>query len=61
MLSERSHLWRTTLRSLYEGRASAAVLNSQFGHSQRTADKHYTDASDLSGLATAAGLGAAKP
>lgn len=56
MANERSHMWRTTLRSHYDGKAPAAVLNSQFGHSQKTADKHYTDASDLSALASAAGL-----
>jgi integrase len=56
MISERSHTWRTTLRSLYDGKAPAAILNSQFGHSEKTAQKHYTDPSDLSGLARAAGL-----
>lgn len=56
MLSERSHMWRTTLRTLYDGRAPAAVLNAQFGHSQEVAERHYTDASDLSALASAAGL-----
>ncbi|UYM06073.1 tyrosine-type recombinase/integrase [Solicola gregarius] len=56
MANERSHMWRTTLRSHYDGKAPAAVLNSQFGHSEKTAQKHYTDASDLSGLASAAGL-----
>lgn len=61
MLSERSHMWRTTLRSLYDGKAPPAVLNSQFGHSEKTAQKHYTDASDLSALASAAGLGPRVP
>lgn len=56
MISERSHMWRTTLRSLYDGKAPAAVLNSQFGHSEKTAQRHYTDVGDLSGLARAAGL-----
>lgn len=56
MANERSHMWRTTLRSHYEGKAPAAVLNSQFGHSEKTAQKHYTDANDLSALASAAGL-----
>lgn len=37
MVNERSHMWRTTLRSHYENKAQAAVLNSQFGHSERTA------------------------
>lgn len=54
---ERSHVWRTTLRTLYEGKASSAVLNAQFGHSQDIAEKHYADVSDLSGLVAAAGLG----
>lgn len=57
MINERSHVWRTTLRSHYDGKAPPAVLNSQFGHSEKTAQKHYTDPSDLSGLASAAGLG----
>lgn len=56
MLSERSHMWRTTLRSFYEGRVPPAVLNSQFGHSEKVAQKHYTDVRDLRGLAAAAKL-----
>lgn len=56
MANERSHMWRTTLRSHYEGKVPAAVLNSQFGHSEKTAQRHYTDPSDLSSLAMAAGL-----
>lgn len=56
MLSERSHMWRTTLRALYDGRVPPAVLNSQFGHSEQTAQKHYVDPSDLSALASAANL-----
>lgn len=53
---ERSHLWRTTLRSFYEGKVPEAVLNSQFGHSSEVAKLYYTDASDLSDLASAASL-----
>lgn len=56
LADERSHLWRTTLRSFYEGRVPEAVLNSQFGHSTEVAQLYYTDASDLSGLAGAAGF-----
>lgn len=56
LADERSHLWRTTLRSFYEGRVPEAVLNSQFGHSTEVAQLYYTDASDLSGLVGAAGL-----
>ncbi|MFC0675225.1 hypothetical protein [Brachybacterium hainanense] len=52
----RSHLWRTTLRSFYEGKVPEAVLNSQFGHSTEVARLDDTDASDLSGLSDAAGL-----
>lgn len=59
MASKRSHMWRTRLRSHYDGKAPPAVLNAQFGHSEKTAQKHYTDPSDLSGLASAAGLRAA--
>ena len=57
LLTERSHVWRTTLRTLYQGKAPDAVLNSQFGHSQEIADKHYTDYRRLDDLADAAGLG----
>jgi hypothetical protein len=56
METERSHLWRTTLRALYTGRVPEAVLNSQFGHSEKVAQKHYTDPTDLSSLASAAKL-----
>ncbi|WP_160049320.1 hypothetical protein [Nocardiopsis sp. JB363] len=53
---QRSHLWRTTLRSFFVGQVSEAVLNSQFGHSTKVANLYYTDASDLNGLAQAAKL-----
>lgn len=53
---QRSHLWRTTLRSFFVGQVSEAVLNSQFGHSTEVANLYYTDASDLNGLAQAAKL-----
>ncbi|MEU6261713.1 hypothetical protein [Saccharopolyspora shandongensis] len=53
---QRSHIWRTTLRSFYVGQVPEAVLNSQFGHSTETANLYYTDASDLNGLAHAARL-----
>lgn len=56
LLTERSHVWRTTLRTFYSGQAPAAVLNSQFGHSQEVADKHYTDYRKLDDLAEAARL-----
>lgn len=56
MIAERSHMWRTTLRSFYERRVPPAVLNSQFGHSEKVAQKHYTDVHDLRGLAAAAKL-----
>lgn len=49
-------MWRITLRTHYDGKAPAAVLNAQFGHSQEVAERHHTDASDLSALASAAGL-----
>lgn len=54
MLCKRSHVWRTTLRSQFEGRVSRAVLNSQFGHSEKTAQRHCTDPRDLSSLVDAA-------
>lgn len=54
--NQRSHIWRTTLRSFYVGQVSEAVLNSQFGHSTEVANLYYTDASDLGGLAQAAKL-----
>lgn len=54
--TQRSHLWRTTLRSFYIGKVPEPVLNSQFGHSSEVANLYYTDASDLSGLAAAAEL-----
>ncbi|MBC7277077.1 hypothetical protein [Nocardioides sp.] len=57
LLTERSHMWRTTLRTFYQGQAPDAVLNAQFGHSQAIADKHYTDYRRLDDLADAAGLG----
>lgn len=53
---QRSHVWRTTLRSFYIGNVPEPVLNSQFGHSSEVANLYYTDASDLSGLAAAADL-----
>lgn len=56
MLNERSHMWRTTLRSLYVGQVSPAVLAAQFGHTEDIAQRHYSDVSDLSGLVAAAGL-----
>lgn len=52
--TERSHIWRTTLHALYDGLAPTAVLNSQFGHSETTHQRHYTDASDLAALAAVA-------
>lgn len=48
MESERSHMWRITLRSFRDGKVPPAVLNSQIGHSEKSARKHYTDASDFS-------------
>lgn len=54
--TERSHMWRTTLRSFYEGKVPEAVLNSQFGHSTAVASLYYTDATDLRELALAAKL-----
>lgn len=53
---QRSHIWRTTLRSFYVGKVPERVLNSQFGHSTEVANLYYTDASDLSGLVSAAQL-----
>lgn len=53
MLDERSHMWRTTLRSFYAGAVPNAVLNSQFGHGEKTAQKHYTDAGQMEALAKA--------
>lgn len=51
---ERSHVWRTTLHTLYGGESvPAAVLDSQFGNSEKIRAKHYTDASDLSALKNA--------
>lgn len=54
---QRSHVWRTTLRSFYVGLVPEAVLNSQFGHSTEIANLYYTDSSDLSLLADASGQG----
>jgi integrase len=54
---ERSHVWRTTLRSLYSGKVPEHTLNIQFGHSTDVATKHYTDRFDLDSLIGAAGLG----
>lgn len=51
---ERSHVWRTTLHALYEGLAPTAVINAQFGHSEKTHARFYTDPSDLSPLREAA-------
>jgi hypothetical protein len=56
LLTERSHVWRTTLRNFYQGQAPETVLNAQFGHSQQIAEKHYTDYRRLDDLADAAGL-----
>lgn len=52
--NERSHVWRTTLHTLYGDGVSTAVLDSQFGNSEQTRTKHYTDPSDLSTLKDAA-------
>lgn len=52
--TERSHVWRTTLHTLYGGGAvPTAVLDSQFGNSEQIRQKHYTDPSDLTSLQTA--------
>lgn len=49
--NERSHVWRTTLHTLYGGSGvPTAVLDSQFGNSEEIRQKHYTDASDLTSL-----------
>lgn len=53
--NERSHVWRTTLHTLYGGSAiPTAVLDSQFGNSEAVRAKHYTDPSDLEALGVAA-------
>lgn len=52
--TERSHLWRTTLHTLYADTVATAVLDAQFGNTERVRAKHYTDASDLSALIRAA-------
>jgi integrase len=52
--NERSHVWRTTLHTLYGDGVSTAVLDSQFGNSEQIRTKHYTDPSDLSTLKKAA-------
>lgn len=52
--NERSHVWRTTLHTLYGDGVSTAVLDSQFGNSEQIRAKHYTDPSDLSTLKDAA-------
>lgn len=52
--NERSHVWRTTLHTLYGDGVSTAVLDSQFGNSEQFRAKHYTDPSDLSTLKVAA-------
>jgi integrase len=52
--NERSHMWRTTLHTLYGGSVPTAVLDTQFGNSEQVRAKHYTDPSDLSSLKAAA-------
>lgn len=52
--NERSHVWRTTLHTLYGDGVSTPVLDSQFGNSEQIRAKHYTDPSDLSTLKDAA-------
>ncbi|MGO1971580.1 MAG: hypothetical protein ACTH2Q_01350 [Propionibacteriaceae bacterium] len=52
--TERSHVWRTTLHTLYGDEVPTAVLDSQFGNSEQVRARHYTDASDLSALGEAA-------
>lgn len=53
--NERSHVWRTTLHTLYGGgTVPEAVLDSQFGNSEKNRAKHYIDPSDLSALKSAA-------
>jgi len=52
--NERSHVWRTTLHTLYGDAVPTAVLDSQFGNSEKVRAKHYTDPSDLSALSDAA-------
>lgn len=53
--NERSHVWRTTLHTLYGGSGvPTAVLDSQFGNSEQVRAKHYTDPSDLTSLLEAA-------
>lgn len=56
MAEARSHVWRTTLRTHYDGKAPDATLNAQFGHGKDVAQRHYIDTSDLSTLARAAGI-----
>lgn len=52
--NERSHVWRTTLHTLYGGgTVPTAVLDSQFGNSEQVRQKHHTDPSDLTSLQSA--------
>lgn len=49
--TERSHVWRTTLHTLYnDGTVPIAVLDTQFGNSEKVRAKHYTDPTRLSDL-----------
>lgn len=62
MDNERSHLWRTTLHTMYnDGSVPIPVLDSQFGNSEQVRQKHYTDASDMSPLREASNRSQPKP
>lgn len=52
--TERSHMWRTTLHTLYKDSVPEAVLDAQFGNSQQVRAKHYSDPTDLLPLMRAA-------
>lgn len=47
---ERTHIWRTTLNSLLEGKVSAERRSSLFGHTAEVNAQHYTDLRDISQL-----------
>lgn len=52
--TERSHLWRSTLNSLYLDTVPEAVRSAFFGHDAHVNRAHYTDLNDVSHMFEAA-------
>lgn len=53
LLTERSHLWRTTLHMLHTSAVPAEILDAQFGNSSAVRSRHYSDPATLAAQAQA--------